>query len=225
MFVPAPTEFQAALDASKAGLDIRKLVPAEDRDLTGKKAEILALETGVRVGKLLMTVQGGDKAAINKRMSAAREGLVSLNAPPELLADVDKLLKDYESGVLSTKELGPAMDLLSEKIQDQLNEKLGPTIATLVQAGGWLQGANLLATGLSSKNLTGDSAALLHQPTVLQFFMDFLKNSDPARAGDPDVGAVIQEMEKMALIAAKADLSGDDVKAVAGHTSAILARF
>ncbi len=49
MFVPAPTEFQAALQASNIKIDIRKLVKDSGRSLEGKNRSIIALETGVRL--------------------------------------------------------------------------------------------------------------------------------------------------------------------------------
>ena len=47
MFIPAPSEFQAALNASDVQIDIRKLMVDSDRDLSGKSRSIVALETGV----------------------------------------------------------------------------------------------------------------------------------------------------------------------------------
>ena len=99
-------------------------------------------------------------------------------------------------------------------------------MATLVEAGGWLEGVHLLSNGLVEKNEFGaDAVALLHQPSVLAYFTEFLRKSAPAEAGDEYVKAVLAEMEKLAEIAKKDVLSGDDVKAVAGHTQTILSRF
>lgn len=225
MFVPAPTEFQAALKASAPDVDIRKLVKDSGRTLEGKNTAVLALETGVRISNVLMSVHTGDKAAILSRMRAAQEGLTALKAPQSVIDEVGQVIKDYEGGTLTDAELGPSFDVLAERINDDLRSKADPNMATLVQAGGWVQGANLLSTALDSAGVAGEAAALLHQPTVLAYFTSFLKDSGPGRAGDPQVVAVIAEMDAMALVAAKAELSGDDVKAVAAHTSNILAKF
>lgn len=225
MFIPAPSEFQAALQASNVSVDIRKLVKDADRSLEGKSRSIIALETGVRMANLLLSVQTADKATLMGRMGRAREGLVALGSPDDLVKDVDRTISDFESGTLTAKELGPALDVLAEQIHDDLAEQADPAVATLVQSGGWVQGVHLLSTALSDAGISGDAAALLHQPTVLAHFTGFLKQSDAGRAGDPDVIAVIGEMEKMSAIAAHDTLSADDVKAVAAHTAAILAWF
>ena len=225
MFVPAPTEFQAALKASAPDVDIRKLVKDSDRKLEGKQPALVALETGVRISNVLMSIHTGDKGKILARMKSASEGLAALKAPGSVTSEINQLIADYEGDTLTSAELGPAFDVLAERINDDLQTKTDPATATLVQAGGWVQGANLLSKALVAAGVTGEAAALLHQPTVLAHFLDFLKKSDPARAGDPNVTAVIQEMEAMQAIAGKDELSADDVKAVATHTGNILAKF
>ena len=223
MFVPAPTEFQAALKASNVKIDIRKLVKDSPRSLEGKNRSILALETGVRLSNLLLSVQAADKAEVIRRIGLAREGVEALGMPPEVLEGIDSTLKDYEGGTVSDTELGPVLDILAKGIRDDLEDQADPTLATLVEAGGWVQGVYLLATALGEQGVTGDAAGLLHQPTVLAHFTRFIKESDAGRAGDKDVVAVIAELDKMQAIASKPELTTDDVKAVAAHTAAILA--
>ncbi len=225
MFVPAPTEFQAALKAGKVEIDLKSLVTDEDRSLDGKQRTIIALETGVRLSNLLMSVQEGEKATLLNRMKRARAALVALQAPQSLVAEIDKVLGSFGSGDTKVKELGPSLDLLAEKVREELRENADANVATLVEAGGWVQGAHLLSTAIGNAGLAGDSAALLRQPTVLAHFLNFLKDSDPARAGDPDVVAVIKEMEAMQVLASKPELANEDVRQVAVHTGNILARF
>ena len=225
MFVPAPTEFQAALQASNIEIDIRKLVKDSGRTLEGKNRSIIALETGVRLSNLLLSVKAQSKADVIKRVKLAREGVEALGLPAEVLSGIDNTIKDYESGTLSDAELGPVLDILAKGIRDDLADQADPTLATLVEAGGWVQGVYLLSTALGEQGITGDAAGLLHQPTVLDHFAKFIKESDAGRAGDPDVVAVIGELEKLQVIASKPELGSDDVKAIAAHTAAILAWF
>ena len=224
MFVPAPTEFQAALKASGADIDLTKLATGSTRSIEGKSKQIVALETGVRVADLLLTAQTGDQAAILARIASAREGLGALGGDPAVLKRVDDLKADFESGVLVADGLGGQLDILARDIQADLEKTVGKDIATLVQAGGWVEGVSLLSGALGA-SANADAMALLHQPSVLAHFLSFLKDSAPARAGDASVGAVVSEMEKMAAIAAKDVLSAEDVSALNGHTKAILATF
>jgi len=225
MFVPAPTEFQAALQASNVEIDIRKLVTGDGRPLEGKNRSIIALETGVRLCNLMLSVQVKDKAEVLRRVKLARDGVEALGLPPEVLEGIDNTAKEYETGKITDAELGPVLDILAKGIRDDLRDQADPTLATLVEAGGWVQGVYLLSTALGEKGLSGDAASLLHQPTVLDHFTKFIKESDAGRAGDPDVISVIGELEKMQTIAIKETLTTDDVRAVAAHTAAILAWF
>lgn len=224
MFVPAPTEFQAALKATGANIDLTALASGSTRSIEGKSKQIIALETGVRVADLLLTAQTGDAEAISARITGAREGLASLGGDAAVLARVDQVKLDFEKGILPADKLGAQLDILARDIQADLDKNVGKDIATLVQAGGWVEGVNLLS-GALAEGFNADAAALLNQPSVLEHFLSFLKDSAPAKAGDDSVTAVIIEMEKMGALAGKDALTAEDVKALNGHAQAILAKF
>lgn len=224
MFVPAPSEFQAALAASNVGIDLAALIGPMS-SLEGRSKPVVALETGRRIANVLLSAKGGAKDVVSGNMLAAREGLGALGAPEDLLADVDKVIADYKAGTISNAELAPSMDLLNQRVQTSLDTGAGDEISTLVRAGGWVQGVHLLAKGLAAAGQAGDGAALLHQPSVLSHFTEFIKSSAAAKAQDPDVLAVIVELEALSGVAAKETLSVEDLNTVATHTGNILARF
>ena len=200
------------------------LATGSTRAIAGKSKQIIALETGVRVADLLLTAQSGDKASILARITSAHEGLAGLGGDAAVLKRIDEVKADFESGVLGGDKLGSQLDILARDIQDDLVKNVGVDIATLVQAGGWVQGVNLLSGALAG-SFNADAAALLNQPSVLEHFLSFLKDSAPAKAGDASVTAVIAEMEKMGTLAGKDALTEEDVVALNGHTKAILATF
>ena len=222
MFVPAPSEFQAALKATKVELDIRKGVADSTRDLTGKSTAIVALETGVRLANVLLTADTGDKAAVLGRMKAARQGLMALKAGDAVLSETDSVIADFEAGTISGAEATPALDVLAGRIQAQLASSSDQTTAILVQAGGWLQGAHLLSTALADANQGGDAAALLRQPTVVAYFTDFLRK---AGEGDAAVSSVLGPMGELEALAGKPDLGAADMKTAAELTGSILKAF
>jgi hypothetical protein len=225
MFVPAPSEFQAAIKASNVQLDWKALITDGDKPLEGRSKPMLALEAGRRFANLLLTTNDGDKALIEGRAKAARDALGALGAPPELLAEIDKVSHDYSAGSLSQAELTFSLDILSRRVQAEVDKGAGLEVATLVQAGGWVQAVYVLASGLEKAGVAGDAAALMRQPTVLHFFMDFIRSSAPAQSKDPEVLAVLAEMEKLDAVAQKPELGVEDVKAVAAATRAIVAKF
>lgn len=222
MFVPAPSEFQAALKASGADIDIRKLVVDEKRDLTGKSSAIVALETGVRLANVLLTASASEKDVVLARMAAAREGLVALGASEAVMTETDKVINDFKSGAISGKEVTPALDVLARNIQEQLKGSSDPNTATLVQAGGWLQGAHLLSSSLAGAADVGEAPTLLRQPTVLAYFMTFLES---AGGSDPAVASVLVEMGKLKDLAGSETLGAEQMTQVAAVTGTILKAF
>jgi len=222
MFVPAPSEFQSALKATGFSIDLRAGVVDAPRDLAGKSTAIVALETGVRLANVLLTADSAETKVVLRRMKAARAGLAALKASAEVLSETDQLIADVEAGTISSAEATPALDVLAGRIQDQLSSSTDQTTATLVQAGGWVQGAYLLSTALSQAKQAGDAAALLHQPTVVAHFTAFLRK---AGVGDPAVEAVLGPMEELGKLSAKSELSVDDMTRASELTSTILKAF
>ena len=216
MFVPAPSEFQAALKAT--GFTIVD----GPRDLKGKNTAIVALETGVRLANVLLTADSAEKAVVVGRMKSARDGLAALKASAEVLAETDKLIADVSAGTISGAEATPALDVLAGRIQNQLSGSSDETTATLVQAGGWVQGAHLLSTALAQAKQAGDAAALLHQPTVVEHFAAFLRQ---AGEGDAAVQSVLGPMDELGKLAAKTELTVDDMTRASELTAAILKAF
>lgn len=225
MFVPAPSEFQAALKATGAQVDMKALITDSEKPLEGRSKPLMALETGRRVASLLITVHDGDKPSIEKRLKSAKDALAALGAPPELTAELDKAIADFVAGSIAQSELVPVLDLIALRVQREIEKNAGAEVSTLVQAGLWVQAVHLLSTSLDKAGVAGDAAALMRQPTVVRFFMDFIKGTAPAQSGDADVLAVLAEMEKLEAVAVKPELAVEDVKVISAATGAILARF
>jgi hypothetical protein len=220
----ANTEFQAALKASAPGLDLREGWNQEARALTGRSKPLLALETGTRITAVVMSTGTEEKEVVLGRMRAAKEGLTALQAPPKVLAKVDEVVGDFESGRIEAGELSASLDVLSETIHDGLAEADQQT-ATLVQAGGWVQGAHLLARALRRKGEAGDGAQLLRQPSLVAHFQLFLRTSDPGRAEDPTVVKVLTSMDELRDIAGQEVIDAAMVERIAALTGDIIRQF
>jgi hypothetical protein len=225
MFVPAPTEFEAVLKANAPGADLKSMVPSGTRSLEGLSRPLIALETGTRITAALLTADPTDKAALVVRTKAAREGLVALQAGEGALKEVDAFLADLESGRLTGAELTPALDVLSERIHDALATNADAETATLVQAGGWVQGAHLLAQALGRGEITPDAAALFSQGSLVHHFEFFLKASDAGRAGDPRVATVIEKIGELRWIAGQDPITAEHVKQIERLTGEIIGAF
>jgi hypothetical protein len=225
MFVPAPTEFQAALKASGVNADLSSKVRVDERSLEGKGTAVVALIAGVRVSNVLLTVPTAGKEMNLSNMKGAQTALAGVQLSEKLRTEFGQAISEYEAGHLSAAEMTSLMDVYSSKLQSDLEASAGEQIATLVRAGGWVQMANLLSRTLQEEQQAGDAALLLRQPSLLLFFLEFIKASPDAQAGDESVLTVISEMEKLMTVAQKEILSNDDIAKIVTHTDAILAQF
>ncbi len=225
MFVPAPTEFEAVLAANAPGAKLGAALQTGPVTLTGMSKPLLALETGTRINNALVTAKDGDRSGLAKRIGHAKEGLIALQAAPAVLAEVDSFVVDLNSGALSDTELVPALDVLAESIQDGLIEGRDNNTSTLVQAGGWVQGAHLLAKALEGREITPDAGALFHQSSLVNHFIVFLQLSGPGRSGDPQVLKVIAQMEELREIAGQDPINGEQVARIASLTGEIMVAF
>ena len=170
MFVPAPTEFQAALKASGVNSDLSTKVKVDDRSLDGKAPAVVALIAGVRVSNVLLTVPTAGKEMNIANMKSAQAALSQLKLSENLRTEFGQAISEYEADHLSAAEMTALMDVYSSKLQSDLEASAGQQIATLVRAGGWVQMANLLSHTLNEEQQAGDAALLLRQPSLLLFF-------------------------------------------------------
>lgn len=222
MFVPAPSELEAALARNAPGVKMGA-VGAAAVPLKGLSQPLVALETGTRISDAISAAQAGDRADLVRRIAYAREGLVALKASPELLDRVDSFVADLRAERLSDAEIVPALDVLAEQIQDGLHESVDARISTLVQAGGWVQGAQRLARSLRGRELTADAGGLFRQASLVNHFLTFLTLSEPGRAGDPQVDQVVERLYELRDIAGGEVIGSAEVARIEGLTTEVLA--
>ena len=225
MFVPAPTEFEAVLAKNAPGARLAAKLEGPPVTLTGLSKPLLALETGTRINNALVTAQDGDRAGLVKRVGYAKEGLLALSASAAVIAEVDSFVADLSSGALSDAELVPSLDVLAESIQDGLIEGQDTNTSILVQAGGWVQGAHLLARALEGREITDDAGALFHQASLVNHFIVFLQLSGPGRAGDPQIATVVEKMYELRELAGQEPVTAEHVSRIGTLTAEIMAAF
>ena len=211
MYVPAPSEFEAALVSTGAKLSLGPLVKDEPRPLEGMNQQLLALETGTRVTNAVVSVRPLSRTVLVWRVGAAREGLVALGAPATVLEAVDGFVKECENGNLNDTEVVAALDLVAQTIHGGLEQSVDASTSTLVRAGGWVQAAHLVATALVSAPNGASGAHLLRQPGLIDYFQLFLRSSEAGRAQDPRIGAVLERMDELKWLAGQETMDQDQL--------------
>ena len=223
--VPSPVETQKALESS--GIDKKLGDLIVDRGFGALSEDDLddaAVQTGVEIADMMLTVKTASNEQLVARLSAIREGMGVLRGG----TDIDRILVD-----LSDRVKADAVD--RDELLKELDELTGPTISELefngkkrivplIEAGSWLEGANLVARAALDAQKDGAADALLKQPAVVAYFQQYVKEEGAEKAP----AAVTQKLESslgtLAELAKKdSNLTTEDLETVKKVTEDVLA--
>jgi len=89
-------------------------------------------------------------------------------------------------------------------VKDAMAEMHDEELAQLVSLGGWLRGTEALAQ-VVNRNYTKDSAGLLHQPALLDYFDHRITHMAPRRKDDPVVAKIQKRLPEIRPLIGEAD--------------------
>lgn len=182
--VPSPVETQKALEASGISTQLASLIPKHDFDMANAGQDHAAVRTGVVLADLLLTTKTAKKEELVERLNAIDAGMKQLGGGD----DISSTLKDYvsriETDAVTRDELLKEFDELSGVIIPELEFNGSDRVVPLIEAGSWLEGANLVARALKSSTNKGAGEKLLKAPSVVDYFIQYVRNEGAARAPD-----------------------------------------
>jgi hypothetical protein len=189
--VPSPGEMQRAL--SKAGIEtsLSALVPVRDLDMTVSNKDQVAVRTGVILADMLLTVKTVEASVTAGRLSKIKTGLQELNAGSDLPAEIDSLINRINNGALQGDRLLFELDELSAAVIPEIKYE-ADWILPLLQAGAWLEGANLVSKALKNEGKVEAATNLLVQPQVVNYFIRYVD----AEAKEKVDSAVLIQLKK-----------------------------
>lgn len=221
--VPSPMETQRALESAGIDTQLSSLVPKHEFDLTNTDLEHAAVRSGVFLADLMLTVKVAEKADLLQRLKAVRQGIQQLGGGE----DIDNTLKDYEESItadaISREEMLKEFDELSGAVIPELEFNGKNRVVPMIQAGSWLEGANLMARAVKEKGKPDAADGLLKQPQVVAYFIKYVK--DDASGTPPQVAAKLEEsLLVLKGLAEKTDpFTNEDIDKVIQVTSDVLA--
>ena len=93
----------------------------------------------------------------------------------------------------------------------------------LIQAGSWLEGANLVAKAVEAKGNPSAADSLLKQPSVVSYFIGYVAEGQHEGTRRRDCKAP-ESLNTLKTLAEKQEaLTADDIKTVIEVTSGVLA--
>lgn len=180
--VPSPVETQKALEAAGVGTKLATLIPNHDFDFTNAGTDHAAVRTGVVLADLLLATKDGKKEDLVARLGKIDQGMTQLGGG----ADITATLKDYQERIqvdaVTRDDLLKEFDELSGVVIPELEFNGQDRVVPLIEAGSWLEGANLVAKAIKVAPDRTAGEKLLKAPSVVDYFLQYVKTDGAKRA-------------------------------------------
>jgi hypothetical protein len=189
--VPVPSEIFVVLD--KLG----------NPNWRGEMSDSLGKQTGTRaqVALLLGTVIAEGFIAVEAEDTEKVKEIGRRVLTLSKAINVEKAVLERSKSITDKADAKNWLDVRREfdgalqDVKGAMQELGDDDLAQLVSVGGWIRGTNVL-TSIVSKNYTPDSAELLHQPALLDFFSEKLASLSNRRLSNEPLVQRIRKLLK-----------------------------
>jgi hypothetical protein len=221
--VPSPIEMEAKLKAAGLQQNLGALIPtSKDLKVIVEDNDQVAIRTGIVMADLVLTLKTSEQESILKRLGKMKEGLKKLGAGDDIYA----VLEDFETRVkdnsVKKEELLEEFDELSQVMVSELEYEAGEWVVPLIQAGTWLEGANLVAKVMHQENKYNAADEFFRQKEIVEYFISYIDRDGKDRAPDQVVAKLITTLNDLKNIADKPKISGADVQKIETLTDLVL---
>lgn len=221
--VPSPAEMQKSLKNAGLTSDLSSLISAErDISMAVKHKDNLAVRTGVVLADLVLTVKTSSKESKLARLEKLKAGFKALGAGDDIQATIADLGTQITNDAINEDDLLKEMDELSGVMISELEYEAGEWVVPLIQAGSWLEGANLVSAAIIKEDKFDVAGQLLRQPRVVEYFLKYVEREGRSKAPDQVVKKLTEVLNNLKTIAEKPSMSAEDVKAINSSTSEVL---
>ena len=221
--VPSPAEMQKSLKNAGLTSDLAALVAAErDISMAVENKDNLAVRTGVVLADLVLTVKTSSKESKLASLEKLKAGFKALGAGDDIQETINDLSTQITNDAIQEDDLLKEMDELSGVMVSELEYEAGDWVVPLIQAGSWLEGANLVSAAIIKESKFDVAGQLLKQPRVVEYFLKYVEREGGNKAPDQVVDKLKQVLTSLKTIAEKPEMSADDVKQINSSTSEVL---
>ncbi len=223
--VPSPIETQRALEAAGLETQLADLIPA-DRVVDVKKAELdyAAVRTGVVIADMMLTVKTAPTDKLLANLDTINEGMGQLQGGADITVTITDIQDRIKGEAITRDELLKELDELSGAVIPELEFNGQDRVVPLIQAGSWLEGANLVSQAVKASGDSTKAEALLKQPAVVDYFIGYVKNEGSDKAPPAVTQKMEQSLQVLKGLAEKTEpLTMDDIDKVITTTNDVLA--
>jgi hypothetical protein len=220
--VPSPAEMQMALDRAGIQANLADMVADRELKMDVPNTDQVAVRTGVVIADMLLTVKGAKKPKLIKDLGKIKAGMVQLGAGSDIPAVIDDLADRIKNDAVSREDLVKELDELSGAVIPEIEYEAGDRSVPLIQAGSWLEGANLVSKAINDAGKYEAAGDLLKQPSVVAYFQQYVATEGRDKAPSEVIDQLERTLKTLEEIVAKPSLGEDDVKKIEETTAAVL---
>jgi len=221
--VPSPVETQRALERTGIETQLAELIQDRDFDVTNADIDNAAVRTGVVIADLLLTVKTSSDEDLLARMDQVQKGMAQLDGGQDILRTIDDIKERIRGDAITRDELLKELDELSGAVIPELEFNGRERVVPLIQAGSWLEGANLLSKAVKASGQPDAADGLLKQPAVVDYFLTYVQTKGAERAPEAVTKKLEESLVTLKGIANKSEpLDMQDIDTVIKTTDDVL---
>ena len=221
--VPSPIETQNALESAGITTQLASLIPEHKFDMEKSDTDHAAIRTGVVLADALLTVKTAEKDALLSRLDSITKGMQQLGGGEDIAKMLADMTDRVKSDAVSRDELLQEFEDLSGAAIPELEFNGNVRVVPLIQAGSWLEGANLVAQAVKNTDDVSAADTLLKQPAVVDYFATYVRTEGAEKAPEQVTKKLGESLDILKGLASKADpLNKEDLDSVITVTSDVL---
>jgi hypothetical protein len=213
---------QAALKKAQITQSLAELVQKREVDMDTPNQDRVAVRTGVLVADVVLTIQTAEKSDLVARLQGIQKGMQQLGGGSDIDNTLTDLINRIENDAVNRDELVKDMDELAGVIIPEIEYEAGEKVVPLIQAGSWLEGANLVSSAVITAGNYDAADTLLKQPEVVKYFRQYVK-IEGDKAPDEVVAKLEQTLGQLEMLTSSETLDEEAVKTINEQTDAVLA--
>ncbi len=220
--VPSPLKMQKMLQDAGITTRLSELIKNRTFKTDSNDKDHIAVISGVLLADLVLNVEKATPKKLVEQLETLKGGFKKLGAGEDIQATIDEMKETVTQADLDRAALLTEMDLLSSVLVPELEYEAGTWVVPLIQAGSWLEGANLIAAALKKEGKSGKDAKLLQQPEAVNYFLGYVNHEGRSKAPDALINRLEKTLKDLKIVAEKTEFSAADVEEVNKLTDGIL---
>ncbi len=220
VIIPVPSEIFAVLD--KLGSpDWNGLLPKEFPGV-GQERDRIALRLGGIIADGFIAVQAGNSEKVKEVGREVLKLSGAIGVRDAVISRSSRIMEAAEekNWIKAKRELDGAMQDVKQAMVELNDEEL----AQLVSLGGWLRGTQALTTVVGD-DYRPETAELLHQPALLDYFARRINAMSPDRKGSELLTQISSQLAKIRPLIDVGDgrnINADSVKQINVMTTSMV---